>query len=84
MTCPEELRRRYQEGRVVPFVGTGVSMSVRWETEGGIQRGPSWSELVDRATEILGFQTLIWRAFAAPICRYLNISSGSILDRPLS
>ena len=57
MTCPEELRRRYQEGRVVPFVGTGVSMSVRWETEGGIQRGPSWSELVDRATEILGFQT---------------------------
>lgn len=57
MNCPEELRRRYSEGRVVPFVGAGVSMSVSWNTSRGNQRGPSWSELVDRATKILGFET---------------------------
>lgn len=57
MNCPEELRRRYLEGRVVPFVGAGVSMSVSWETEEGIQqRGPSWSELTNMATKILGFE----------------------------
>ena len=55
--CPEELRRRYVEGRVVPFVGAGVSMSVTWNTTMGVQRGPSWSELVDRAARILGFET---------------------------
>ena len=55
--CPEELRRRYLEGRVVPFVGAGVSMSVTWSTTKGIQRGPSWSELVDRAANILEFET---------------------------
>lgn len=47
--CPELLRRRYQEGKVIPFIGAGVSMSV-------IRRGPSWSELVDQAASDLGFE----------------------------
>jgi hypothetical protein len=49
--CPELLRRRYHDGKVIPFVGAGVSMSV---SGGG---GPSWSELVERAALDLGFST---------------------------
>lgn len=48
--CPELLRRRYQEGKVIPFVGAGVSMSLS-------RTGPSWSELVERAALDLGFAT---------------------------
>lgn len=47
--CPELLRRRYQEGKIIPFVGAGVSMSVA-------SKGPSWSELVGQAALDLGFQ----------------------------
>lgn len=46
---PEFLRRRYQEGKVIPFIGAGVSMSL-------VRRGPSWKELVERAVSDLGFQ----------------------------
>jgi hypothetical protein len=55
VNCPLELRKRYHEGRVIPFIGAGASMSVRWESGGKPQRGPSWGELVDRATVLLGF-----------------------------
>ncbi len=37
-----ELRDRYQEGRLIPFIGAGVSMSVKWEENGREKRGPSW------------------------------------------
>ena len=57
MNCPDELRRRYREGRVIPFLGAGVSMSVQWKQNGALQRGPSWAELVDRATHLLGFES---------------------------
>jgi hypothetical protein len=54
--CPSDLKRRYLEGRVIPFLGAGLSMSVEW-TEGGVnKRGPSWRELVDQAARILGFR----------------------------
>lgn len=55
MLCPEELRERYADGRVIPFIGAGVSMSVEWEVGGIPKRGPSWGELVEQATSILGF-----------------------------
>lgn len=55
MMCPPELRQRYQEGRVIPFIGAGVSMSVTWKSGKEVKRGPSWSELVEQATRILGF-----------------------------
>jgi hypothetical protein len=55
MNAPAELRDRYREGRLVPFIGAGISMAVTW-TEGGIgRRGPSWRELVDEACKQLGF-----------------------------
>lgn len=55
-SCPPELRRLYREGRILPFVGAGASMSVSWHDAHGIpQSGPSWREMVDEAASILGF-----------------------------
>lgn len=54
-TCPRPLKSRYSEGRVIPFVGAGVPLSVTWTSSDGEARGPSWKELVDRAVDQLGF-----------------------------
>ena len=56
MTAPLELRSLYRDGRLLPFVGAGVSASVEWVESGAKKRGPSWTELVDRAALELGFQ----------------------------
>jgi uncharacterized protein len=55
MSHPPELKNLYREGRLVPFLGAGVSMSVEWTEGGQVKRGPSWRELVDQAARILGF-----------------------------
>lgn len=52
---PADLQARYREGRLVPFVGAGASMSVTWEVDGVMKRGISWSELVNYAASMLGF-----------------------------
>src|SRR5690349_2902900 len=56
MSIPLELRSLYRDGRLLPFVGAGVSASVEWLD--GIQpcRGPSWEQLVHRAARELGFE----------------------------
>lgn len=54
--CPAELQQRYREGRLLPFVGAGVSMSVQWDDHGMARRGISWRELVDEAGKKLGFK----------------------------
>lgn len=52
-----ELRRLYQDFRLLPFVGAGVSASVRWkDSRGTWQEGPSWAKVVERAAHELGFQ----------------------------
>lgn len=56
MYCPPALRERYHLHRVVPFIGAGASMSVTWDVGGKQTRGPSWSELVDRAADLLNFE----------------------------
>jgi hypothetical protein len=56
MSAPLELRSLYRDGRLLPFVGAGVSASVEWAADGGISRGPSWEEIVNRAATELGFQ----------------------------
>lgn len=56
MSCPLELKKAYREGRLLPFIGAGASMSVEWGELGAITRGPSWSNLVEKAAEILGYQ----------------------------
>lgn len=55
MSFPKDLKSVYKEGRLLPFIGAGVSMAVSWR-EGKLERrGLSWSELVDKASELLGF-----------------------------
>jgi len=55
--CPPELKRLYREGKVLPFVGAGVSMSVSWTDKTGNEiRGPSWAQMVNEAARILGFE----------------------------
>jgi hypothetical protein len=56
MSLPLELRTLYRDGRLLPFVGAGISASVEWCEKGQIKSGPTWSELVERAAFELGFQ----------------------------
>ena len=53
---PRELRQLYQQGRLVPFIGAGVSRSVEWQDNGAHRRGLSWTELVNGAATILGYE----------------------------
>lgn len=57
-TVPAELKKLYRQGRVVPFVGAGASMSMTWLSPDGLNtlRGPSWTELVDEACRQLGYK----------------------------
>jgi hypothetical protein len=55
MSAPIELRSLYRDGRLLPFIGAGVSASVEWPEEGSTARGPSWEEIVNRAATELGF-----------------------------
>jgi NAD-dependent SIR2 family protein deacetylase len=52
--CPDDLRKLYQEGRVIPFIGAGASMAVSWEEGGDEKKGPSWAQLVDQAARLVG------------------------------
>lgn len=54
--CPPDLRAHYRAGRLIPFVGAGVSASVEWENSGVLNKPPSWSEMVDEAAAQLEFQ----------------------------
>ena len=53
--CPPDLRALYREGRLIPFLGAGVSTSVEWTSAGLQKRGPSWRELIDQAARFLDF-----------------------------
>ncbi|MGS1097575.1 SIR2 family protein [Aquamicrobium terrae] len=57
-TVPAELRKLYGQGRVIPFVGAGASMSLTWKSHDGYEtlRGPSWREMVDQACRLLGYE----------------------------
>ena len=55
----KKLRKIYKQGRLLPFIGAGVSMSLEWKKEEDdteTRKGPSWSELVDKASKLLGFE----------------------------
>ena len=80
--CPQELLDVYSSGRLIPFVGAGVSMSVSWQDHpGGEQkRGPSWTELVDEAARKLGFADpalLRVRGTDLQILEYFRIKLGT-------
>jgi hypothetical protein len=55
MSFPAKLKTIYTEGRLLPFIGAGVSMSVEWTLGPETRRGPSWGELVDKAANFLDF-----------------------------
>lgn len=57
MFCYPHLKKAYREGRLLPFIGAGASIAVRWEKDGEERRGPSWTELVNQAVEIMGFES---------------------------
>ena len=57
MPARGEIRSLYRDGRLVPFIGAGLSMAVTWTVGGGgLRRGLSWGEMVDQATRMLGFE----------------------------
>jgi NAD-dependent SIR2 family protein deacetylase len=57
MSALLELKTLYRDGRILPFIGAGISASVEW-TDGAItKRGPSWGALVERAAKELGFDS---------------------------
>ncbi|MFT4048639.1 MAG: SIR2 family protein [Solirubrobacterales bacterium] len=56
MEIPPDLKSSYAEGRLIPFVGAGVSASVRWKVDEKEFRPPNWPELVNQAAKILEFE----------------------------
>src|SRR5690348_15028073 len=81
MICPPELRRLYRDGRVLPFVGAGVSMSATWMVNGTERRGLSWSELVDEAVRQLGSENpelLRFRGTDLQILEYFRLKKNGI------
>lgn len=74
-----ELKSLYRDGRLLPFVGAGISSSVEWDVGGTVQRGPSWEQLVDQAAIDLGFQEpslLRVRATDLQILEYYKLEFG--------
>lgn len=73
-----ELRRLYQDGRLIPFIGAGVSMSVSWD---GNKRGLSWEELVAQAAILMGYQQpelLFSRGDLLQVLEYFRIKNDSM------
>jgi hypothetical protein len=81
MNIPPDLKSRYAEGRLLPFVGAGVSMSVEWNSsiDGNPRRGISWRELVNEAARMLGYEDpdlLRVRGDDLQILEYFRIKHG--------
>lgn len=80
MSSVRELRSLYSDGRLLPFVGAGVSASVEWDAGGVALRGPSWEQLVDQAATELGFANaglLRVRGTDLQILEYFKLKFGS-------
>ncbi len=58
VSVPPRLREAYQDGRLLIFVGSGISSAVEWENDGDAVRGVSWGELVGAAAELIVLQNL--------------------------
>ena len=77
--CLLELKKAYNAGQLLPFIGAGASMSVEWEVEGKRKRGPSWSEVVAYAISLLGYedpQLLRIRGNDLQILEYFKIQNN--------
>lgn len=81
-TVPAELKKLYRQGRMVPFVGAGASMSLTWTTPGSttVQRGPSWSEMVSEACQQMGYsdpELLRYRGTDLQILEFFGQKKGN-------
>lgn len=77
------LRKSYQEGRLLPFIGAGVSASVCWTENEAERHGPSWQELVNQAAEQLGFNIpdlLRMRGTDLQILEYFRRKNGGSIS----
>jgi hypothetical protein len=77
---PAELKRLYQQGRILPFIGAGASMSLEWSSSGVVTKGPSWGELVDEACKQLGYDEpdlLRFRGTDLQILEYFGEKKGN-------
>jgi len=80
-----ELKRLYRQGRLVPFIGAGVSRSVAWTQDGQERKGVLWRELVNQAARLLGFadpELLRVRGTDLQILEYFKLKRESLA--PLS
>ncbi len=59
MYIPETLKKRLQEGTVIPFVGEGVSMAVMHRQTGKCLY-PNWKELLEGVEKSLALAQAIW------------------------
>lgn len=84
LEVPRDLKARYEEGRLIPFIGAGASMSVEWERDGIGMRGLSWRELVDEAARQMGFDDpdlLRVRGTELQILEYYRILNHDRIER---
>src|ERR1051325_1190889 len=77
MRIPETLRQRLREGKVIPFVGAGVSMAVR-ERDGDGPLFPSWREMLERAARRLEVEGN--EEHAGLVRGFLNIKPPNYLE----
>ena len=78
--CPNDLKRLYREGRVLPFVGAGASMAAQWSQDGETVNGPSWREMVAEACRQLDYEDpelLRMRGSDLQILEYFAIKKGN-------
>lgn len=76
-----DLQQLYKSGRLIPFVGAGVSMSVQWAENETIKSGVSWDELVVKAADILGFSDVALlraRGTDLQILEYFRLIKGGM------
>jgi hypothetical protein len=81
MTAPIELKRLYRQGRLVPFIGAGVSRSVEWVHDGASRHGIVWREFVEQAARMLGFsdpELLRVRGTDLQILEYFKLKRESL------
>lgn len=80
MRLEADLRALYREGRLLPFVGAGISQSLVWRVGSVDRSGPSWKDLVDKAAEMLGFvipELARVRGTDLQILEYFRVKQGS-------
>lgn len=77
----DQLKDLYSAGRLLPFIGAGVSKSVSWSNGDKRNfRGPSWDEVIDQAARELGAEPpslLRLRGTDLQVLEYFKLKRGN-------